>query len=200
MIGSRARLATAGPASARPAARACAPIVLVVLGARACALTVLVVFGARAWALIVLVVFGAGVDSAFAASAARADDSSLARACQLDFQLFCADVDPESPRDEVVACLRPHLSTLTESCRAVLDPSTVPRAVGRPPPDPFGACRDDFRRLCPKARDRMEAARCVHRHLASLSPACRDAMASRPGIGGTPGSASGAGASGPAPP
>ena len=111
---------------------------------------------------------------------------SFKNACRLDTQLFCSEVDPESPRGEFERCLRANMETLTESCRAVLDPSSVPKPVRRYPPNPFDVCRDDFRRLCPRVQDRMEAARCVSRQMNSLSADCREAIESatrRPGSG-----------------
>ena len=111
----------------------------------------------------------------FGAPPSRAAAPSLASACQLDFQLFCAEIDPESERAPIVACLERHVASLTESCRAALDPASVPRAA-----DPVdGACSEDFRKLCSGATDRVSAARCVQRHYEALSPACQDALAPR---------------------
>lgn len=115
--------------------------------------------------------------------------ASLATDCQLDFELFCPQVDPESPRADVVECLRENVDALTESCRAAVDPALVPRAA--PPESALGsACGEDFRRLCGGEADRMAFARCVRRERANLSPACRDALdAAAPprGPGASPG-------------
>jgi len=109
--------------------------------------------------------------------AAPRSGPSLASACQLDFQLFCADVDPESPKADVRACLEKNQEVLTEECRAALDPSSVPRPVA-PSDGPLArACRDDFRRLCGHSTDRMSFARCVRNHQPQLSDACQDALA-----------------------
>jgi len=124
-----------------------------------------------------------------AAGVAVADGApggSLASACQLDFQLFCPDLDPESARGPVEACLEANLDALTEECRAVIDPASVPRPVA-PTVDPLdAACRDDFLRLCGHEADRMAFARCVRTQQGRLSPACRaalDAAAAGPGRG-----------------
>jgi len=118
-----------------------------------------------------------------AAVADGAPGGSLASACQLDFQLFCPDLDPESARDRVEACLEANLGALTEECRAVIDPATVPHPVG-PPADPLAdACRDDFQRLCGHEADRMAFARCVRTQQARLSDACRAALDAATGAG-----------------
>lgn len=102
----------------------------------------------------------------------------LASACRLDFQLFCPDVDPESSSAEIAACLRPHLRSLTEGCRAVLDPSTVPKQT--PPTDAgLASCQDDVREHCAEAFDGMSLARCIRLEVRSFSPACRDALTAR---------------------
>jgi len=121
---------------------------------------------------------------------AQAAPGSLASACQLDFQLFCPDLDPESALPEVKACLAKNLDTLTEECRAALDPALAP-APAREVADPVErACRDDFQRLCGGAADRMSFARCVQRHERDLSSACRAALDAAAGVGagshGTP--------------
>jgi hypothetical protein len=107
-----------------------------------------------------------------------AADASLSSACQLDFQLFCAEIDPESARSAVEACLRKYQPSLTEECRAVLDPASVPKPVGAG--GSGSVCQADFQRLCAHATDRMSAARCVERHLDELSPGCRDALGVAP--------------------
>jgi len=101
----------------------------------------------------------------------------LASACQLDFQLFCGDVDPESPKAAVRACLQKNQDALTEECRAALDPSSVPRPVAPSGGALARACTDDFRRFCGNSADRMSFARCVRSHQPQLSDACRDALA-----------------------
>jgi hypothetical protein len=103
-------------------------------------------------------------------------DASLAAACSLDFELLCPEVDPESPREVVVSCLEANRDALTESCRAEIDPASVPRPVA-PPRDPLAdACRDEFVRLCGHEADRVAFARCVRTRRARLSEACRDAL------------------------
>jgi len=107
--------------------------------------------------------------------AAAAAGGSLASACALDFELFCGDVDRESPRAEVVACLEATRGALTESCRAALDPGSVPRAPTGPGPV-AEACGADFRRWCGDATHRIALARCVRTHSDRLSEACREAL------------------------
>ncbi|HKJ24071.1 MAG TPA: hypothetical protein VKB65_04560 [Myxococcota bacterium] len=140
----------------------------------------------RAAAMVAL----AALSFAAAAGVAVADGApgaSLASACQLDFQLFCPDLDPESARAAVEVCLEANLDALTEECRAVIDPASVPRPVA-PPADPLAeACRDDFQRLCGHEADRMAFARCVRTQQARLSAACRAALdAAAAGAGSGP--------------
>jgi hypothetical protein len=127
----------------------------------------------------------AGAGFARAEPVAAVAPGELAAACQLDVQLFCAGLAPEAPRDEVLACLEKSLATLTEECRAVVDPASVPRV---PAADPLeAACGADFRRLCGRSADRMEFTRCVRAHRHLLPAACQDALdALRPGAGSSP--------------
>jgi hypothetical protein len=116
---------------------------------------------------------------------ALAAGAELGAACQLDVQLFCPDLDPESPREAVLACLARSREILTEECRAVVDPASVPRAPAGASDPLEAACGADFRRLCGQSADRMEFARCVRARRQQLSAACRDALdAQRPGAGG----------------
>ena len=114
---------------------------------------------------------------------AGAAPGSLASACSLDFQLFCGDLDPESPRAEVADCLSKNRDVLTEECRAVVDPDSVPRPRRGPGDRLAQACREDFQRFCGQEADRMSFARCVRSHRSKLSLACQDAIAAR-GRGG----------------
>ena len=116
------------------------------------------------------------LSAAILAGAAAPASASFATACHLDFQLFCADVDPESPRSAIEACLRENRNHLTESCRAELDPNTVPKHPDRRAEAPLAVCTDDFKRLCPQVADRMAAARCVHNQWDALSDPCRGAL------------------------
>jgi len=123
------------------------------------------------------------------ALAAEPGGGSLAAACQLDVQLFCDEIDREAPVGEVTACLRAHRETLTESCRAVVAPASVPRA-----PSGGGAggsladvCGAELRDLCGHAGDRFALARCIHTKRAQLSDACRDALDAAGGPGAGPG-------------
>jgi len=110
---------------------------------------------------------------------------SIAKACQLDVQLFCSDLDRESPKREFVACLVEEREVLTEACRIAIDPDSGP-PLHRPGRGAVAdACDEDFRRLCGDENDRMGFARCVHSRRGQFSDACRDALdAHQPGAGG----------------
>jgi len=128
----------------------------------------------------------AGASPALAAAPAAAP-ADLAAACQLDVQLFCAELPPEASRHEVLGCLGRSSGMLTEECRAVVDPASVPRAPAGSRDPLEAACGADFRSLCGHAADRMEFTRCVRARRLQLSAACRDALdALRPGAGGGP--------------
>jgi len=137
--------------------------------------------GGRA-AIAVLCLGAAG-----AAFADRGPGPSLASACQLDVQLFCPKIGPESARPEIVACLDGHLDALTEECRAVIAPASVPKPDVRRRDPLAAACQDDFVRLCGHEADRMAFARCVRTQRAKLSGACRDALDARAGPGASHG-------------
>lgn len=129
----------------------------------------------------------AGAGGVWAAPAAAAGSGDLAAACQLDVQLFCGELAPEAARDAVIGCLARSRDILTEECRAVVDPASVPRAPAGSSDPLEAACGNDFRSLCGQAADRMEFTRCVRSKRHQLSAACRDFLdALRPGAGSGP--------------
>jgi Cysteine rich repeat len=91
--------------------------------------------------------------------------SGMARACAGDVKALCAGVQPGGGR--VKACIKAHVSDLSEPCQAVLLKAA---AIGK-------ACAADIKQDCAEIKPgggRIEA--CMKSHLADVSEPCKDAI------------------------
>ena len=162
---------------------------------------------ARALPLFRLTLLTGLICGAFA-GAARAQQPSPAQAdairqsCRGDYQAHCAGVPTGG--SAALQCLQRNLASLSSSCRTAVStaegggaPNPSAASQGRPPPAPAMApamtpreqaalmrrsCGGDFRALCRGVSlGGGRALACLADHQESLSPPCREAMATARG-------------------
>jgi len=90
--------------------------------------------------------------------------------CQEDVQRLCPDVKPGQGR--MARCLNQNEADLSPACREFQKEKRAEFRTARP------ACVDDMKRLCAGVRPGQgRIAKCLKRHEADLSPACKQELA-----------------------
>jgi len=144
--------------------------------------------------LLAASLFGAMASVAGAQQPTQAQANAIRQACRGDYQAHCASVPAGGAA--ALQCLQSNMASLSPGCQTAVGATqggaAPPVASHAPPPPAMSpreeialmrhACAGDFRAHCRGVRlGGGQALACLADHQESLSPPCRDAMASARG-------------------
>lgn len=112
------------------------------------------------------IVLAAGIALLLSSSAVQAQQGGLVKACGADVKAQCAGVERGGGR--IVACLKEHAGTVSDTCKQAMGEATAGRQ----------ACRADVKQQCAGVQPgggRIRA--CLKEHAATVSDACKPMLA-----------------------